>query len=125
MHGRQECRACQGGRKGCARPTEPPRRRTLDHLPSVQEIRCRRVRPVGAVRKLRLLRDPRNACTGLRAHHAVIGRCLGSILAGDYPDERFEVLVVDDLSEDETPAVVERVMRAVNAPVAAGAPDGP
>lgn len=39
----------------------------------------------------------------------VIGRCLASILACAYPPGRFEVVVVDDLSEDETPQVVAGV----------------
>ena len=58
-----------------------------------------------------------------RDEAASIEACLSSILACDYPADRFEVLVVDDLSEDATPAVVERVMRGVNAPVAAGGRD--
>jgi cellulose synthase/poly-beta-1,6-N-acetylglucosamine synthase-like glycosyltransferase len=55
-----------------------------------------------------------------RDEAATIERCLRAVLACDYPADRFEVIVVDDLSEDETPAVVERVMAGANAPVAAG-----
>jgi cellulose synthase/poly-beta-1,6-N-acetylglucosamine synthase-like glycosyltransferase len=40
-----------------------------------------------------------------------IGRCLDSILAGDYPLDRLEILVVDGLSDDGTREVVERYAR--------------
>ncbi|HLT46859.1 MAG TPA: glycosyltransferase [Rubricoccaceae bacterium] len=62
-----------------------------------------------------------------RDEAAVIARCLDTVLACDYPAERFEVIVVDDLSEDDTPAVVERLMQRVNAPVPAGSdvPEAP
>lgn len=39
-----------------------------------------------------------------------IETCINSILAGDYPADRFEVVVVDDLSEDDTPDVVRRMI---------------
>lgn len=39
-----------------------------------------------------------------------IEACLASILANDYPEDRFEVMVVDDLSEDDTPDVVRRMI---------------
>ncbi len=39
----------------------------------------------------------------------VVEACLASILACAYPPDRFEVIVVDDLSEDATPALVRRV----------------
>lgn len=57
--------------------------------------------------------------------HAILG-CVDSILANDYPADRFEVIVVDDLSEDTTPALVRQRMAEVNASVLAGptAPDG-
>ncbi|MDX1420562.1 MAG: glycosyltransferase, partial [Rubricoccaceae bacterium] len=55
-----------------------------------------------------------------RDEAGVIERCLETILACDYPADRFEVIVVDDLSEDDTAAVVSRVMQRVNAPVLAG-----
>ena len=45
----------------------------------------------------------------------VIERCLRSVLACDYPADQFEVIVVDDLSNDDTPAIVERVAARVNA----------
>jgi chlorobactene glucosyltransferase len=35
-----------------------------------------------------------------------IGRCLGSLLAQDYPRDRLRILVVDDDSSDATPAIV-------------------
>lgn len=44
-----------------------------------------------------------------RDEAAVIGRCLTSVLACTYPPDRFEVIVVDDLSEDSTADVVRRV----------------
>jgi cellulose synthase/poly-beta-1,6-N-acetylglucosamine synthase-like glycosyltransferase len=50
-----------------------------------------------------------------RDEASVIERCLAGILACDYPPERFEIIVVDDLSVDETPALVERLAHRVNA----------
>ncbi len=44
-----------------------------------------------------------------RNEAAGIGACLRAILANDYPPDRFEVIVVDDFSEDETPALVRRL----------------
>jgi succinoglycan biosynthesis protein ExoA len=41
-----------------------------------------------------------------RNEEAFIGRCLESIVAGTYPQNRVEVLVVDGMSEDRTPEVV-------------------
>ncbi len=52
-----------------------------------------------------------------RDEEGCIARCLDSILVGDYPKDRFEVIVVDDLSEDRTAAVVRAVMQRVNARV--------
>ncbi len=43
-----------------------------------------------------------------RDESTVIETCLASIFAADYPEDRFEVIVVDDLSEDATPALVRR-----------------
>ena len=43
-----------------------------------------------------------------RDEATVIDACLSSIFAAGYPDDRFEVIVVDDLSNDATPAIVER-----------------
>lgn len=62
-----------------------------------------------------------------RDEAACIGRCLRSVLANDYPADRFEVIVVDDLSEDDTPERVRALMREVNAPAlaAAGADEPP
>ncbi len=48
-----------------------------------------------------------------------IEACLRSILANDYPPDAFEVIVVDDFSEDETPGLVERFQHQ-NHPVFAG-----
>ncbi len=53
-----------------------------------------------------------------RDEAAVIEGCVRSILANDYPADRFEVIVVDDLSEDATPALVRRLQAEVNAPAA-------
>lgn len=56
-----------------------------------------------------------------RDEAASITRCLESVFAGDYPEDRFEVIVVDDLSRDATPELVREMMRRVNlASVAAG-----
>jgi len=44
-----------------------------------------------------------------RDEEAVIERCLFSILRSSYPADRFEVIVVDDLSDDRTAALVEGV----------------
>ncbi len=40
-----------------------------------------------------------------------IGRCVRSILDGDYPGDRMEVLVVDGMSDDGTREIVERLTR--------------
>ena len=54
-----------------------------------------------------------------------ISACLDSIFAGDYPDDRFEVLVVDDLSRDATPDLVRRAMQRYNRTLAtAGLDEG-
>ncbi len=53
-----------------------------------------------------------------RDEAAGITRCLEAILANDY--DRFEVVVVDDLSTDATPDLVRRVMARVKAAVPAG-----
>lgn len=58
-----------------------------------------------------------------RDEEGSIGACLDAILANDYPEDRFEVIVADDLSEDDTAEVVRRVMARANAPVAAGFED--
>ena len=44
-----------------------------------------------------------------RDEEANIEACLRSILRNDYPAEAFEVIVVDDFSEDQTPAIVQRL----------------
>lgn len=44
-----------------------------------------------------------------RNEAANIGACLRSILAGSYPPNLLEIIVVDDFSEDETVAEVEQV----------------
>lgn len=36
-----------------------------------------------------------------------IGACIDAILGNDYPDDRFELIVVDDLSDDATPEIVQ------------------
>ncbi len=63
-----------------------------------------------------------------RDEAAGITRCLGAVLANDYPAERFEVIVVDDLSQDATPALVRHLMERVNraaVPAGFGEDDGP
>ncbi len=57
-----------------------------------------------------------------RNEEAAIGACLRSVLANNYPPNRFEVLVVDDFSEDATARRVRHLQRE-HAPIAAGAPD--
>jgi chlorobactene glucosyltransferase len=49
-----------------------------------------------------------------RNEAANIGRCVHSLLAQDYPAERFGVLVIDDDSVDDTAAIVRRI--AANRP---------
>lgn len=44
----------------------------------------------------------------------VIGPCLDSIFAGDYLEDRFEVIVVDDCSRDATPEIVREKMAILN-----------
>ena len=52
--------------------------------------------------------------------------CLDSIFAGNYPEDRFEVIVVDDLSRDATPSLVRQEMTRINrVAVAAGFEDEP
>ena len=59
-----------------------------------------------------------------RDEAAAIGPCLDSIFAGDYPEDRFEVIVVDDLSRDATPEIVRQKMTQTNrAAVPAGFAD--
>ena len=41
-----------------------------------------------------------------------IGRCLGEVLAQDYPADRFEVLVADGMSTDRTREIVQAVQAA-------------
>jgi cellulose synthase/poly-beta-1,6-N-acetylglucosamine synthase-like glycosyltransferase len=43
----------------------------------------------------------------VRNGQKVIGRCLDSLLAQDYPKDRYEIIVVDGASEDGTRGVVE------------------
>lgn len=52
-----------------------------------------------------------------RDEEASIGACVDSVLACDYPEDRFEVIVVDDLSEDATPQIVRRIAASL-APLA-------
>jgi glycosyltransferase involved in cell wall biosynthesis len=53
----------------------------------------------------------------VRNGEAMIGDCIESILACDYPGERHEVLVVDNASTDRTPEVVsEHPVRLLNEP---------
>lgn len=62
-----------------------------------------------------------------RDEATVIEACLSGIFASDYPADRYEVIVVDDLSEDDTPALVERYSERLNArrwAFAAVLPDG-
>jgi glycosyltransferase involved in cell wall biosynthesis len=40
-----------------------------------------------------------------------IAKCLDSIVASDYPSDRLEVLVVDGMSSDSTPSIVEEYAR--------------
>jgi cellulose synthase/poly-beta-1,6-N-acetylglucosamine synthase-like glycosyltransferase len=55
-----------------------------------------------------------------------IAPCVESVLESDYPEERFEVIVVDDFSEDDTARRVEALQRKVNrALVPAGAAPPP
>ena len=58
-----------------------------------------------------------------RDEAAAIGPCLDALLALDYPAERVEVIVVDDLSRDETPALVRQKQRRLT-PALAGTADG-
>jgi len=44
-----------------------------------------------------------------REEQAHIGACLRSVLANDYPQDRIEILVVDGMSRDGTPAIVAEV----------------
>lgn len=46
-----------------------------------------------------------------RNEEKYIGKCLDSIIANNYPQERLEVLVVDGMSEDRTREIVEKYTR--------------
>jgi cellulose synthase/poly-beta-1,6-N-acetylglucosamine synthase-like glycosyltransferase len=43
-----------------------------------------------------------------------IARCLDSLLANDYPLEQLEILVLDGMSQDSTPVIVEEYSRKYN-----------
>ena len=55
-----------------------------------------------------------------RDEEAVLGRCLGALLAQDYPADRLQIVVADDHSTDGTAAVVRRYARAGAPLVAVG-----
>ncbi len=59
-----------------------------------------------------------------RDEAAVIGGCVEAILANDYPRDRFEVIVADDLSTDDTPEVVQRFQARFNRESVHALPDG-
>jgi len=61
---------------------------------------CEPVRIPGSPPFVSLVVAARNEAPHLEA-------CLHAILANDYPADRFEVVVVDDFSDDETAAVVQ------------------
>jgi glycosyltransferase involved in cell wall biosynthesis len=44
----------------------------------------------------------------IRNEESFITRCLDSILANDYPDDKFEVVVVDGMSNDESRTIVQQ-----------------
>lgn len=46
-----------------------------------------------------------------RNEEKFIGKCLDSILANDYPNDRLEVLIVDGMSQDGTREIVKRYAR--------------
>ena len=48
-----------------------------------------------------------------RDEEASVGACVDALLGQSYPPDRFEVIVVDDLSRDATPAVVRERQRAL------------
>ncbi|MEM6783763.1 MAG: glycosyltransferase [Bacteroidota bacterium] len=54
-----------------------------------------------------------------------IEACMDAILANDYPADRFELLVVDDLSDDATPELVRAKIEAPRELVFAGFEDEP
>jgi len=41
----------------------------------------------------------------------VIARCLHSVFTCDYPPDKLEVIVVDDLSKDDTPQIVQQLQK--------------
>jgi succinoglycan biosynthesis protein ExoA len=47
----------------------------------------------------------------VRNEERYLGRCLSRLLAQDYPRDRFEIVVVDGLSEDRTRQVVQDLLR--------------
>jgi len=53
----------------------------------------------------------------VRNEAAFIARSLGAMLAQDYPHDRYEILVLDGMSDDATRARVEQMARTTNLPV--------
>lgn len=49
-----------------------------------------------------------------RNERPFIGDCLDSILAGDYPPDRYELLVIDGMSDDGTREAVEQAARGLS-----------
>ena len=45
-----------------------------------------------------------------RNEEKYIGRCLDSIVAQDYPEDKLEVLVIDGMSEDSRRGIVEKAV---------------
>ena len=49
-----------------------------------------------------------------RNEESYIGKCLGSIIASDYPKEKMEIFIVDGMSEDKTREIVRKYSKTLS-----------
>lgn len=61
--------------------------------------------------KRHTFRTPITVIIPARNEAAFIGECLNSILNNNFPSHLLEIIVIDDHSTDDTPLIVQRIMR--------------